>query len=310
MHLFVRADHVRQITSACTGSRAHAEVRCVERAVTEDCSDSIPALVGTISIVLGIIAFFAGIVVWNIVRYQLSEQHITVSSDAPFLEGKDVKGPFTAFAQAAAINEHTLESGGGKTYAELHGTIRPRHGHGRAFLQASLYTSVVAFGVAFLVSVLGVVVVLIGLTLHELDRRTKQGEATESAPVEPSPVHRDARPVELVSRSAGPSSRTRSSPERGRRGRARASAAGAVGNDRLERPDPDARVGVDVAGEPPLVRAAGPREAGGHDAAGRAVTAVGHDVDVECEGFARTTRTQARRSATTITGWHAWASAS
>jgi hypothetical protein len=150
-----------------------------------------PRFVGTVAIVLGICAFVAGIVVWGIVRYQLSEQKITVSSDAPFLAGKDVKGPFTAFAQAAAINQHALKAGGGKTYAEL-----PQDDPNRStvqtadFLQASLYTSVVAFGVAFLVSVLGVIFFLIGLTLHELDRRTKREEAmadaTEPAPVEPS----------------------------------------------------------------------------------------------------------------------------
>jgi hypothetical protein len=143
-----------------------------------------PRVVGTIAIVLGVLAFIAGIVVWGIVRYQLSEQHITVSSDAPFLAGKDVKGPFTAFAQAAAINQHAEKAGGGKTYAEL-----PQDDPNRTtvmnadFLQASLYTSVVAFGVAFLISVLGVVFFLIGLTLHELDRRTKrlsEADASES----------------------------------------------------------------------------------------------------------------------------------
>ncbi len=151
-----------------------------------------PRIVGTIAIVVGVLAFIAGIVVWGVVRYQLSEQHITVSEDAPFLGGKDVKGPFTAFAQAAAINKHATKAGGGKTYAEL-----PQDDPNRStvmtadFLQASLYTSVVAFGVAFLVSVLGVFFFLIGVTLHELDRRTKRlvetgatEEATETAPAD------------------------------------------------------------------------------------------------------------------------------
>jgi hypothetical protein len=151
-----------------------------------------PRFVGTVAIVLGICAFFAGIVVWGIVRYQLSEQHITVSSDAPFLAGKDVKGPFTAFAQAAAINQHALTAGGGKTYAELDKNDPNRSTVQQAdFLQASLYTSVVAFGVAFLVSVLGVVFVLVGLCFHELDRRTRTAEdaadATEPAPTPAAP---------------------------------------------------------------------------------------------------------------------------
>jgi hypothetical protein len=151
-----------------------------------------PRFVGTVAIVLGICAFFAGIVVWGIVRYQLSEQHITVSDDAPFLGGRDVKGPFTAFAQAAAINQHALKAGNGKTYAELDQNDPARSTVQQAdFLQASLYTSVVAFGVAFLISVLGVVFVLVGLSLHELDRRTRTEEepvdATEPAPAEAAP---------------------------------------------------------------------------------------------------------------------------
>ena len=143
-----------------------------------------PRLVGTIAIVVGVLAFFAGIVVWGIVRYQLSEQHITVSSDAPFLSGKDVRGPFTAFAQAAAINEHALKAGNGQTYAEL-----PQNDPNRTtvlnadFLQASLYTSVVAFGVAVLIVVLGVMFLLLGFAIRELDRRTVAAEPLRAVKV-------------------------------------------------------------------------------------------------------------------------------
>jgi hypothetical protein len=54
------------------------------------------------------------------------------------------------------------------------------------FLQASLYTSVVAFGLALLVVALGVMFVLFGFTFRELDRRTAEEAATvdvrDSAP--------------------------------------------------------------------------------------------------------------------------------
>ena len=144
-----------------------------------------PRLVGTIAIVLGILAFVAGIVVWGIVRYQLSEQKITVSDDAPFLAGKDVKELHRVRTSRGDRISHAEKAGGGKTYAEL-----PQDDPNRAtvmnadFLQASLYTSVVAFGVTFLVSVLGIIFFLIGLTLHELDRRTKQ--LVEADAIEPA----------------------------------------------------------------------------------------------------------------------------
>jgi hypothetical protein len=50
----------------------------------------------------------------------------------------------------------------------------------------------VAFGVAFLISMLGMISFLIGLSVHELDRRTWTAEAiadaTEPAPVDPAPA--------------------------------------------------------------------------------------------------------------------------
>ena len=46
-----------------------------------------------------------------------------------------------------------------------------------SFLRASLFTSVVAFGVAALAAVLGVVLVLIGWALRSLGRQTAVPEA-------------------------------------------------------------------------------------------------------------------------------------
>jgi cbb3-type cytochrome oxidase subunit 3 len=39
-------------------------------------------------------------------------------------------------------------------------------------LQASLYTSVVAFGMSILIAVLGVMFILVGYAMLELDKRT------------------------------------------------------------------------------------------------------------------------------------------
>jgi hypothetical protein len=133
-----------------------------------------PKVVGMISIVVGAIAIVVGIGVYLEVRSQLTAQHITVAEDAPHLGGKDVTGPFTAYEQAVALNQHALDAGGGQTYAEL-----PQDDPSRStvmtadFLQASLYTSVVAFGVAFLIAILGVMFILLGLAFRVLDERTR-----------------------------------------------------------------------------------------------------------------------------------------
>jgi hypothetical protein len=139
-----------------------------------------PRIVGTVSVVVGIIAIVVGIVTYLEVRSQLSDQHITVSSDAPFLSGWDVKGPLTAYAQARALNDHALKAGGGKTYAELPQGDPARDTVITAdFLQASLYTSVVAFGVAILIVALGIMFILLGLAFRVLDQRTTQAVAPE-----------------------------------------------------------------------------------------------------------------------------------
>ena len=50
-----------------------------------------------------------------------------------------------------------------------------------AFLQASLFTSVVAFGVALLAAGLGIVLVLVGLSLRRLARVTDSSDAVGAA---------------------------------------------------------------------------------------------------------------------------------
>jgi hypothetical protein len=155
-----------------------------------------PRITGIASIVMGVIAVIVGVVVFFVVRSELSSQNITVSSDAPFFAGHDVTGPFTAYAQAQALNQHALDAGGGKTYAELDKNDPARNTVMTAdFLQASLYTSVVAFGVCALIIVLGVMFVLLGFAFRELDRRTDEGGSsppTKATPEDKEPVSADA----------------------------------------------------------------------------------------------------------------------
>ncbi|WP_395656782.1 aromatic ring-opening dioxygenase LigA [Nocardioides sp.] len=128
-------------------------------------------VVGFIVIVLGALFVVAGAGTYAVVSATLADQKITVSDDAAHFAGRDVRGPFTAYAQANTINKHATEIAGGKTYAEL-----PQDDPNRqtvmtaSFLQASLFTSVVAFGVAAFVAVMGIVLVLLGWCLLRLGR--------------------------------------------------------------------------------------------------------------------------------------------
>jgi hypothetical protein len=174
--------------------------------------------IGLITIVAGLIMIVAGGVTWGLVTTQLKAENIivaAVSDAAPgSLAGKPVAGPFTAYAQANAINHHALKEANGRTYAQLGAdakTLKAKLAADGAspeviakdagvlaladsrtnsmtgsFLRASLFTSVISFGVAALAIGLGVVFALLGVALIKIStptvvtarasRRAKNGE--------------------------------------------------------------------------------------------------------------------------------------
>jgi hypothetical protein len=124
-----------------------------------------------IVVAAGIVLIIAGGVTWFVVRDQLADEKITVSADADHFAGDDVDGPLTAYSEAETINKHALEASGGKTYAELDRDDPTRDTVMTAsFLRASLFTSVVSFGVAAFAAGVGVLMVLIGVVLLRICR--------------------------------------------------------------------------------------------------------------------------------------------
>ncbi len=119
------------------------------------------------AIIVGVVMMIAGVVTWVVISNTLTDQKIVVADDARCLAGDEVNGPFSAYCQADIIDHHTLEATNGKTYAELDREDPLREtAMNSAFLQSSLFTSVVAYGVAFMAFVLGALQVLIGLALR------------------------------------------------------------------------------------------------------------------------------------------------
>ena len=148
----------------------------------------------------GLLMIIAGGTTWGLVQSQLKDEHITVAAVTPEnpgrLAGKDVAGPFTAYAQAAAIERHALDGAAGKTYAQIGAdatALKAKLKAGGAtdadiatnadvvalaatrtttmngsFLRASLFTSVVSFGIAALVIGLGLLFILIGFALMKV----------------------------------------------------------------------------------------------------------------------------------------------
>lgn len=139
-------------------------------------------IAGVISLIAGIILIVAGAITYGAVSQQLAAEKIVVPADASFLAGDEVDGPFSAFSQADIISKHALGISEGQTYAELGDLAMQAEADGdtdlaaeyngkrdtvmnASFLRASLFTSVLAFGVAAMVIGLGVMFGLIGWAL-------------------------------------------------------------------------------------------------------------------------------------------------
>jgi hypothetical protein len=121
-----------------------------------------------VGLVFGAIFVVAGIVTWIVITSTLSSQKITVSDDASCRAGAAVAGPISAYCQASVIDKHTMEITSGKTYAELDRDDPNRNtAMTSSFLQASLFTSVVAFGVAAMAIAVGIVFIMFGLAMRE-----------------------------------------------------------------------------------------------------------------------------------------------
>lgn len=161
-------------------------------------------LIGLFTIIAGLLMIVAGGATWALVTTQLKAENIVVAKvtdeNPGRLAGKPVAGPFTAYAQAAAINHHALEGANGKTYAQIGAdatalkaklaadglskeevaanpdvvalaATRTSTMNG-SFLRASLFTSVISYGLSALVIGLGVLFGLLGFALIKLSTTT------------------------------------------------------------------------------------------------------------------------------------------
>lgn len=155
-------------------------------------------LVAILSIIFGLVAVGGGVTTWAMVTSQLSAENITVPADSPLVPGARVQDPISAYAQAEIINHHALTASGGKTYAELGSMITEAKNAGdtakadqltatrgtlmnASFLRASLFTSVLAYGVSLLVIGLGVMFLLLGWAFGSLAKPRVVSAAADRA---------------------------------------------------------------------------------------------------------------------------------
>jgi hypothetical protein len=166
-------------------------------------------LYGIVVMVIGAVFLVAGAVTWGAVSSNLKAEEITVSPDAAHFGGQLVDTPWEAFAQADIINHHALKASGDKTYAEIGNDMKALETKltdeglsadevkadsdyaalqglrqtvmTGSFLRASLFTSVIAFGVALLAMGLGVTFGIIGWAIRSAGTRTPVTVTTDGA---------------------------------------------------------------------------------------------------------------------------------
>ena len=139
-------------------------------------------MIGLLAIIAGIVLIVAGGVTWGVVRGQLVAENIEIPEDAMAYGGNIVNGPIDAYIQADIINKHALEGSGGMTYAELDREDPARASVMNAsFLRTSLFSSVIAFGVAAFAAGIGLLQILTGWALLKL---APKQTSVETTPVE------------------------------------------------------------------------------------------------------------------------------
>jgi hypothetical protein len=171
----VRFAAARRTSSRRRGPRrSSTRRRSAPRATADGPRHRAARLLAIVVMLGGLILAVAGAFTWFVVRDQLSDEKITVSEDADHFGGDPVDGPLTAYAEADVINEHALEETGGLTYAQLDQDDPQRETVMTAsFLRASLFTSVVSFGVAAFAFGLGLLLILIGWALLRIERSVR-----------------------------------------------------------------------------------------------------------------------------------------
>lgn len=144
-------------------------------------NDTYRKVVGWILAVVGALMLVGGGVAYGAVSAQLKDQNMVIPGDAPSNAGKTVAGPITAWSMQEIISIHADHATDGLSYAEL-GTVvdemKEEYGddseeaaaaqgqrdlqQSASFLRASIFTSILAFGVSLLAMGAGFTALLAG----------------------------------------------------------------------------------------------------------------------------------------------------
>ena len=144
-------------------------------------------------IIIGIVLIVGGIWAISFTYYNVARENIVTPDDAS-VPNQPVRGPWTLYSEADIIREHTLDSTGGKTFAEMPRQIpkvdqdgNPVLGEeGKAVMApntardiwitattliTALDLGIISYAFSGLALLLGLILILIGIVFCALSRR-------------------------------------------------------------------------------------------------------------------------------------------
>lgn len=129
-------------------------------------SDGSIFLLGRLVSAAGIVEMLIGTVAWVLISRRLADEKIVIPGSARWFPNKTVRDPLTAFEEAETVRRITLQATGGRTYAEMaEDDPMSRMALDASMIRSSLFTAILAFGIAALQIALGVVFVVTGKAL-------------------------------------------------------------------------------------------------------------------------------------------------
>lgn len=120
----------------------------------------------------GIVEMLVGAAAWTLVSRRLADEKIVVPASARWFPNKTVRDPLTAFEEAEVVRQITLKATGGRTYGEMAADDpMSRMALDASLIRSSLFTAILAFGMAATQVALGAVFVVIGRALTDARSR-------------------------------------------------------------------------------------------------------------------------------------------
>jgi hypothetical protein len=120
-------------------------------------------LLGRLVAVAGVVEVLVGAAAWAVASKRLADERIVVPESARWFPNRTVRDPLTAFEEAEVVRQITMKATGGRTYGEMSADDpQARMALDASLIRSSLFTAILAFGIAAMQVVVGVMFVAIG----------------------------------------------------------------------------------------------------------------------------------------------------